>query len=1109
MIRWGIPLLFCLYGLMAFSTGAEAGKKIVFLAGTKSHGPGEHEYEKGLRLLAHCLETAHNLKGYRTEVHLYGWPEDPATLNDADCIVVYCDGSDHDPKAHPLLNADRLEQIGRQMQRGCGIVFLHYATFAPNRRGGPEYLEWAGGYFDYESGTGRPPWYSKIQFLETTAMPATPDHPICRGVAAFPVREEFYYNMRFREPDPRRVPILKVPVPGEAGAQTVAWAVQRRDGGRGFAFTGGHFHSNWQQENFRKLVLNAIVWAARGTVPDGGVRSTIPPDIDDIRVLLLTGHHHPAHDWQATTEALREILARDPRFAIRAVHDPESLATERLSRYHLLLINYCNWERPGLSPKARRQLLHYVRNGGGLVLIHFANGAWQDWPEYAGRLARRVWRDPISQHDPYGTFRVRVADTEHLLTRGLSDFDITDELYCRQQGALPVAPLLTAHSRVTGQEEPLAFVYTEGRGRIFQTLLGHDASALRTPVHAELIRRACAWVARREVLPLPLAHTSSATSPRPRALWPEVNPRRSVDWPSTGNDRGGTRYSRLRQIHRGNVRTLKVAWTYRTGDAEKTGSTIECTPIVVEGVMYLTTVRLKVVALNAATGEELWSFDPGTSGVNRGVAYWSDGKPGGKRRILAAFPDGRMVSLDARTGRPDPEFGRNGFVNLREGIERDISGMTYGCTSPPMVFEDLVILGFLNSESQPGAPGDIRAFHVLTGKEVWRFRTVPLPGEFGNETWENDGWRERSGANAWSGFTLDEKRGIVFCGTGSPASDFYGADRPGMNLFGNCTLALDARTGKRIWHFQTVHHDLWDHDNPCPPVLCTVRHNGRWIDAVAQPTKTGYVFLLDRQTGKPLFEVREVPAPPSDVPGEKTWPTQPVPVRPPALSPNVFTDEDVTDISPEAAREVRERLKRLRYGKPYLPPSLEGTIVSPGFHGGATWSGASFDPTTHTLYINTNNVLYIAQLRPGARGGYDFAGYTYFNDKDGFPANKPPWGHLTAINLNTGEFVWRVALGEEPALKARGISRTGTENFGGTIVTAGGLVFIGATRDEKFRAFDKDTGALLWEYQLPAGGYATPCTYMVNGKQYVVIAAGGGGKLRTRTGDTFIAFALP
>jgi quinoprotein glucose dehydrogenase len=708
MAWWLMLTIFVLIGSVPIA--AAKTKKVVFLAGKKSHAPGEHEYEKGLRLLAKCLETSPNRKGFRTEVHLNGWPEDPKTFDDADTIVLYCDGSDRSETDDPLLIGDRLEVLGRQMRRGCGLVLLHYATFAPVRRGGPEYLEWVGGFFDYETGSAPNHWYSRIRVAETTAVPATPNHPICRGLTPFRLREEYYYNMRFRANDPRRVPILNTSIPDEPQTQTVAWAVQRQDGGRGFAFTGGHFHSNWQVENFRKMVLNAIVWTAKGDVPKEGVQSLPAPE--------------------------------------------------------------------------------------------------------------------------------------------------------------------------TG------------------------------------------------------------------ASWPKVNARDTVDWPNVGNDKGGTRYSRLTQINRDNVRDLQVAWVYHTGDAAASRSTIECTPVVVEGVMYLTTVQVKVVALDAATGKALWSFDPHTDGVNRGIACWSDGKPNGLRRVLLATNDGRLIALDARTGQPDPGFGKGGSVDLRAGVARDISRMTYGCTSPPMVFEDIAVLGFIVSEGQPGAPGDIRAFDVRTGREIWRFHTVPHPSEFGNDTWEGDGWKERSGTNPWSGFTLDEKRGILFCGTGSAAADFYGADRHGSNLFANCTLALDARTGKRLWHFQQVHHDLWDHDNPCPPTLCTVRQNGKTIDAVAQPTKTGYVFLFDRLTGRPLFDVEEAPAPPSDVPGEQTWPTQPEPVRPPALCPTVFTDADVTDISPEATAYVREMLTKLRYGKPYLPPSLQGTVIAPGFHGGANWSGASFDPTS-------------------------------------------------------------------------------------------------------------------------------------------------------------------
>jgi quinoprotein glucose dehydrogenase len=615
-----------------------------------------------------------------------------------------------------------------------------------------------------------------------------------------------------------------------------------------------------------------------------------------------------------------------------------------------------------------------------------------------------------------------------------------------------------------------------------------------------------------------------------------ARPAADADWPNVGNDRGGTRYSKLAQINRNNVRDLKVAWTYRTGDAGRR-TTIECTPIVIDGVMYVSTAnpRPKVVALDAATGKEVWKYDPyatprrmpiASGGVNRGVAFWSDGRAEGQRRVIHATADGRLISLDARTGTPDPSFGSGGVVELREGIEADLSRTPYGCTSAPAISRDTVILGFSVSEGPPpGAPGDVRAFDARTGKQVWRFRTVPRPGEFGHDTWPPDAWRGRSGVNPWGGLTVDEERGIVFGGTGSAAYDWYGGDRKGDNLFANCALALDAKTGKRIWHFQTVRHDIWDYDNPCPPVMVTVNHNGRRIDAAAMVTKTGYCYLFDRVTGKPLFDVVDRPAAAAEVPGEELARTQPFPVKPPPLAPQRFTEADVTDISPEARAEALERFRKLRTGDTYIPSTLGGSLATPGFHGGATWSGASFDPATGYLFVNTNNTPIVITLRKSDHPtvGYELFGSQdasrsrtgrgldvyYFTDKDGYPGVKPPWGMLTAINLNTGDFAWQVPLGEYPELTAKGVPRTGTENFGGTIVTAGGLVFIGGAQDERLHAFDSATGKLLWEAQLPAGGYATPCTYMVNGRQYVVIAAGGGGKLGTRTSDQFVAFALP
>ncbi len=594
---------------------------------------------------------------------------------------------------------------------------------------------------------------------------------------------------------------------------------------------------------------------------------------------------------------------------------------------------------------------------------------------------------------------------------------------------------------------------------------------------------------------------------------------KNENWISIGNDRGCMRYSAMTQINRQNVQDLEVAWTYRTEEGDKT---CECTPLIVDGVMYITTNRLRVCALDARTGDEVWTFDPfrngksrwplASGGVNRGAAYWSDGIPDGQRRIFHGTSDGQLFSIDAKTGILDPQFGEAGTKSLREDIQRDLSQMPYGPTSAPAICGNVVIVGFSCGEGPgPAAPGDIRGFDVRTGQQLWRFHTVARAGELGNDTWEGDSWRQRGGANAWGGFSVDEKRGLVFAGLGSAAFDFFGGDRHGQNLFANCTIALDAKTGKRIWHFQTLHHDLWDHDLPVYPNLVTLTHDGKSVDAAVQVTKTGFVFVFDRETGKPLFEVQEVPAIQSDVAGEMSWPTQPVPVKPPPISRLEFDEDDVTDISADSRKYVLAQLKKLRPGGGFNPPSLQGTIAMPGFHGGATWSGACFDPETAMLFVNSNNIPNIITLVPGGDPGFPFGieGYIKFRDQDGYPAIKPPWGLLSAIDLNRGEMVWQVPLGEYAELTKRGIPVTGTENFGGSIVTAGGLVFIGGSKDEKFRAFDKQSGKILWESKLPAGGYATPSTYMVAGRQYVVIAACGGGKPGTKSSDTFVAFALP
>ena len=601
---------------------------------------------------------------------------------------------------------------------------------------------------------------------------------------------------------------------------------------------------------------------------------------------------------------------------------------------------------------------------------------------------------------------------------------------------------------------------------------------------------------------------------------------RVVDWPGVGNDPGCMRYSQLDQINRQNVARLEPVWTYHTGELEgRTGRTIECTPIVINGVMYVITGYLRLVALDGATGKELWQFDPlkdhpfphrpASGGVNRGCAYWSDGKPDGDRRIIHGTSDGRLFSLDAKTGKLDPKFGDGGIRNLRKELDPKVAARSYGPTSAPAIWKDTIVVG-VSCDEGPGvaAPGDIRAFDIRTGEQVWRFRTVPRPGEFGNETWAGDSWKDRGAANAWGGLSVDVDRGMVFAGLGSAAFDFYGGDRHGDNLFANCTIALDARTGQRIWHFQTLHHDLWDHDLPVYPNLVKVQHDGKPIDTVAQVTKTGYVFLFDRESGKPLFDIKEQPVPATDVPGERTAPTQPIPVKPPPIAVQFLNESNITDIGEANRASVLAQLRKIRGGPAFNPPSLQGTVVVPGFHGGANWSGASFDPTTGWLYVNSNNVANIITLVESRAmdktkdGPYGTTGYFPFVDHEGYSAMKPPWGMLNAINLNTGEFAWRVPLGEHVELTARGIPRTGTETFGGSIVTAGGLVFIAGTKDERIHAFDKQTGQLLWEHALPAGGYATPSTYQLNGRQYVVIAAGGAGKLRTKAGDAFVAFSL-
>jgi quinoprotein glucose dehydrogenase len=538
-------------------------------------------------------------------------------------------------------------------------------------------------------------------------------------------------------------------------------------------------------------------------------------------------------------------------------------------------------------------------------------------------------------------------------------------------------------------------------------------------------------------------------------------------------------------------------------------------------VVYLTTVRTKVVALDGASGREIWTFDPMAerwpkfsrpvaNGVHRGVSFWR-GPTGVGNRILFGTPDGRLFSLHAVTGQPDPCFGTGGFVDLRAGLEPEHRSRAYGVTSAVAVFRNLVIVPPSVGEGpEPVAPGDPRAFDIRTGREVWRFHTIPRPGEPGYETWPPGAWKTHGSANPWSGFTLDEKTGTLFCATGSAAYDFYGAHRAGSNLYANCVLALDAATGRRRWHFQTTHHDVWDMDNPCPPILISIRRSGRTIPAVAQLTKTGLCWILDRATGSPLFGWEERPVSTLGVAGEKLYASQPFPLKPPPFSPQRVTEADLLDFDPVLHKEAVEQFRTLAGGTLYSPGSTGGTLITPGFHGGANWSGGAFDAVSGKLLLNTTNLPCIVRLsRAGTVTDFHQGGYPRFKVRQTYPAVKPPWGTLTAIDVSSGEFSWRRTLGYYPELREKGVADTGTESFGGVILTASGLAFIGGTKDERFRAFSTHDGALLWETQLPAGGYATPCTYMSRGRQFVLIAAGGGGKLGTKSSDAFVAFALP
>jgi glucose dehydrogenase len=583
-----------------------------------------------------------------------------------------------------------------------------------------------------------------------------------------------------------------------------------------------------------------------------------------------------------------------------------------------------------------------------------------------------------------------------------------------------------------------------------------------------------------------------------------------TDWPSYGNDPGAMRFSTLRQIRTDNVARLALAWTFRAG---KAGS--EATPVVVDGVMYVTAPD-GVYALVPETGELLWKH-PAMAAL-RGLAYWKGS--GGLHSRVFAGNDHYLLALDVTTGKPAPGFGNEGRVDLKPGVLGDLADGRYTLQSPPAVFGDIVITGCSNGENSPsqGAYGDIRGWDAKTGKLKWTFHTVPRPGEPGSETWPAGGWKNRSGTNVWGFFTVDEKRGIVYAPLGAPTSDFYGADRVGDNLYGNSLVALDAVTGVKLWHRQLVHHDIWDYDLAAPPALFDIRREGRVVPAVAQITKMGLLFLFNRTNGEPVYGVEERAVPQTAVPGELTAKTQPFPVKPPPIARNNFRIEEMYNVSAEHATFCRELFadNRMTIGGPYTPLPVEGNaLFFPSTLGGGNWGGVSVDAARGLLFVNVMNVGQWGHMEKRGEGYERTSAYgpyaRFWDPKTRIPCQNPPFGELVAVDLATGEIAWRSVLGKIEALEKLGVHGTGTLNLGGSMATAGGLVFIGATNDSEFRAFDSGSGKLLWEAKLEASAHSSPITYLGrDGRQYVaVMATGGGAFLDGGWSNTLVAYALP
>ena len=598
------------------------------------------------------------------------------------------------------------------------------------------------------------------------------------------------------------------------------------------------------------------------------------------------------------------------------------------------------------------------------------------------------------------------------------------------------------------------------------------------------------------------------------------------DWPFYGGDAGNARYSTLKQIDTKNVATLTQAWTFNARPASATGvaRASQATPLVVNGVMYVVTPYESLAALQPETGKELWTFSHKHTGrPPRGLAYWPGDQSHPPEIVFGTF-DGFLLAVDAKTGKAVTGFGTNGEIDLKVGMGHDkYPSAHYGLSAAPVIYKNLVMTGSHTQDSPGLGPrGDLRAWDVTTGKLVWTFHSLPEPGEKGHETWLNDGWKDRSGLNAWTTFSVDNQTGTAFVTFDSPSADLYGGDRPGNDLYGNSLVALDAATGKLKWYFQTIHHDIWDYDAPGPALLTDVVRNGTRIPVVALSNKTGFVFILDRRDGKPIYDVQERPVPKGDVPGEWYSPTQPFPVKPPAITRQGMTRDEIAKVTPEQ-QQYCEALWDANGGTQnqgvFTPMGVKQTIVFPASNGGANWGGASIDPSTGLYFINTRSEGAIGHMgkqselptkngkQPASDSGTAYVrigprgqNTGFSNPMTGWPCQAPPWGELIAINLNTGDIAWREPFGRVDSLEAKGVMNTGSINIGGSVATAGGVLFIGASTDQRFHGYETKTGKLLWEVKLGANSQASPITYQgKDGKQYVVVQAG----------EQLVAFRLP